>query len=449
MLSEFKKFIQQKNLFTANKRILLAVSGGVDSVVMTTLFKDAGYHFGIAHINFSLRGKESDGDEKFVEQLAKKLNVPFFTARFDTGKVAAGKKISIQMAARDLRYEWLEEIRKKNKFHRIAVAHHLQDVTETILINQLRGTGINGLHGMLPVNGNIIRPLLFALKEEIMAFAKNQRLKWREDSSNESDDYTRNLIRNKVLPVFKKINPSYEKTFAENAERFQEAGFIVNEYIESIKSALLIPSGKNEYSLPKMFFASYPAPATILFSLLKKFNFTTAVVHDIIRSVHADPGKIFLSETHQLVIDRSDMILSPIEIKKADTELHSYDDHVEIVNDDFNLKIYPLEMSQDLYDQILKNKNKNVAFADADHVQFPVTVRTWNKGDFFYPFGMKGKKKVSDFYSDLKLSLTQKEKTWLLTDTGKILWIMGYRTDNRIAISMKTKFCFRMEFSVV
>jgi len=445
----FNRFIKEQKLLTRGQRVLLAVSGGMDSSVLTSLVKNSAYDFGIAHINFGLRAKESDADETFVKRLAGSLQAPFFSVRFDTAAYAVEKKISLQMAARELRYAWLEETRKQNGFHAVAVAHHLQDLTETMLINLLRGTGIDGLHGMLARNGRIIRPLIFASHADITSYAHRHKLKWRSDSSNEKDDYTRNLIRHHVLPVFKKINPSYEHTFGGNADRFFEASWIVNDYIENIGSHLLKPVKKGQWQLPKAFFKNHPAGATILYGLLKQFDFTGPVIHDISRLHGEISGKKFFSPTHEAIIDRELIMINSLEKKQTGQVLmKELKDSFELEHDEFTLKITPLAMNRQLFKRVLSNKEKNVAYADAEKIKAPFAVRTWKKGDVFYPFGMIGKKKVSDFYIDLKLSLTAKEETWLLTDAEKIIWVMAHRLDNRVAISDKTKFCYRLEYSM-
>jgi tRNA(Ile)-lysidine synthase len=447
MLNAFNRFIAGKNLCNKKQRILLAVSGGMDSVVMAELFIRSGYTTGLAHINFGLRGKESDGDQKFAENLAKKYNIPFYTQRFNTAKEAAENKVSIQMEARSLRYEWLEDVRKKNKFHCIAVGHHLQDLVETMLINLLRGTGISGLQSLQAVNGKIIRPLLFARKEEIASYAAENKLKWREDSSNESDDYLRNLLRHKVLPVFKKVNPSFEDTFARNARYFSGASVIVNEYVQHAAEHLLQPASHGELQLPKIFFTTHPAGETLLYEMLKGYDFSPAVTEDIFKSIGQQPGKIFYSLSHQLVSDRENFILSPLVQQKEETLMQQFDDRLEMQHDNFILKIFPLKADKKLLDSVTVNKNKKIAYADAAKITLPVSVRTWKHGDTFYPFGMSGKKKLSDFYTDLKLSLTAKERTYLLTDAEKIIWIMGHRTDRRVAITAETKLYYRFEYT--
>lgn len=444
---QFTRFISEKAFCNRKQTILLAVSGGVDSMVMCRLFHDAGFKFTMAHFNFGLRGKESDGDEAFVKKLAMAYGVPFFQTSADTKMLAKAKKISIQMAARELRYAWLEEIRERENFHAIATAHHLQDVTETMLINLLRGTGIHGMHGILPRNGNLIRPLLFASKTEIMEYAKATKLKWREDSSNNKTDYTRNLLRHKVLPVFEKINPSFEKTFGQNAQHFNDAANIVNQFIENLESAIVHVKKDGEQWFPKDFFLSHPAAGTILFEMLKKYDFTTSVVQDVIKSLSHEPGSRFYSASHQLLLDREFLILSAVETKSGETIMQEFKNHLELVNERFVLHIFPLAMSKKLYRIILNNMDKKVAYADVEKMKLPMAVRTWKKGDVFYPFGMTGKKKLSDFFTDLRLSLTEKERTFLLTDAEKIIWIMGHRMDKRVAITPETKFCYRLEFS--
>lgn len=445
-ISSFNQFIADHSLCNKKQRILVAVSSGIDSVVLTSLFKNSGYDIGIAHANFGLRGVESDDDERFARKMARSMKIPFFSKRFDTLNEKAIKKNSIQMVARDLRYAWLEEVRTSNAFTSIAVAHHLQDLTETVLINMLRGTGIAGLHGILPVHGNLIRPLLFATKDEITCYARKMKLIWRQDSSNEKDDYTRNLIRNHVLPVFKKINPSFEQTFGENATRLHQSELIIKEYISNLEETICYTNKNGEYILAKTFFELHPSGSAILYELLKPFNFTSSVINDICKAGHNQSGRRFFSETHQLLADRDEYIVSARVNKISNTIITNYNDHLELIQQDFILKIFPVQFHIELYETIKKNKNKTIAYADAEKVKFPFGVRLWETGDYFIPLGMKGRKKISDFYVDQKLSLTEKGRTWLLTDSEKILWVMGHRLDNRVSVSKKTKNCYRLEF---
>jgi len=418
MLNSFVAFTSQQKLFSEKHNILLAVSGGIDSVVMCELFHQSKIKFGIAHCNFQLRAKESDGDSAFVKKLGDKYKVDFFSKKFETNKFSERSGISIQMAARDLRYNWLEETRGKNGFDCIAVAHHKDDSIETFFINLLRGTGIAGLHGILPKQGNIVRPLLFATRQEIESFYKRNKLKHREDSSNQSDKYLRNKIRHRIIPELKKINPNIEEIISKDIERIKDVEQIYLETINAKKNEILKKeNGRTLISVNKL--KQLNSLKTYLFEFLREFNFSSPVIEDIIESFKKQSGKKFYSSTHQLVKDRENLIIS-----------------------ERNENIKKLNLSFSVKD---KNKNfkfpvnKNIACLDHDLLQLPLKKRIWKRGDSFHPLGMKGKKKLSDFLVDNKISITDKEKVQVLLSGNQIVWVIGMRIDDRFKVTEKTK----------
>lgn len=441
MLQFLLSYIKKEELFSPSEKILLAVSGGIDSVVMCELFHKANLNFGIAHCNFQLRGVESDEDELFVEKLAEKYAVPFHRVSFDTSVHAKKNKLSIQVAARQLRYNWFEEVRKQFTYKFIATAHHRGDSIETFFINLIRGTGISGLHGILPKQGKIIRPLLFTNKNEIELFSKKNKLKHREDSSNSSDKYVRNKIRHQVIPVLKELNPNLEETINNDIQHLRDVEIIFKKDIEN-KRIKIVKQEKKHLTisiqkLKKLF------PCSIyLFEFLKPYNFNSTVVNEIIESLDAESGKQFFSETHRLIKDREILILESRD-KNQDARTKIIDPGKKFIvkKNQKNLIINDFELSFSSEIQNPKSriiKSPSIACLDFEKLEFPLEIRKWEKGDFFYPLGMKGKKLVSDFFIDKKLSLSQKENIWLLTSKGKTVWIIGQRIDDRFKITDKT-----------
>lgn len=432
MLNRFKKFISDKNLFTPEHRLLLAVSGGVDSVVLAYLCYKAGFNFSIAHCNFGLRGEESEGDEKFVEQLADKFNVQFHTKHFDTQAFADTHNISVQMAARQLRYEWFEEIRKTNKYDRVVIAHHKDDEIETLFINIIRGTGISGLHGIPLQRDNIVRPLLFATRADIENYAKNNKLLFREDSSNSSDKYIRNKLRHKVIPVLKEINPNLEAAISRDIEHFQQVEKIYKEAIGR-KLAKLIVKRKNgiEADVRKLLRLN-PAPV-YLYELLSPYGFNDTVCNDVLKAMLDDrTGRRFFSATHRLVKDRLRLIITSNAVSGEEEYL---------IRSGMKKLTEPLSLTVSKSKAVSYSipRSTRVASLDFDKLKFPLTIRKWRKGDAFRPLGMKHKKKLSDFFIDNKFSLIDKEHTWLLTSGTDIVWVIGYRLDDRFKVTDKTK----------
>lgn len=444
MQTSFLNYIKKEKLFSVSDKVLLTVSGGIDSIALCDLFHKSGLKFGIAHCNFKLRGKESDKDEKFVESLATKYNVTFHSTTFKTKAFAKKNKLSIQVAARELRYNWFEEVKQEFKYKYIATAHHLDDSIETFFINFTRGTGISGLHGILPKQGAIIRPLLYATKVDIEAYAKKNKLKHREDSSNASDKYTRNKIRHHIIPVLKELNPAFEKSASATIQHLIDVETIYKTQIDNKRSSIV----KTENSIIKITIASLQElnPLhTYLYEFLKPFNFSASHVEEIISAFDGESGKQFFSETHRLIKDRNALLIQPLTLQLEEAQSFKINKgQSEFISNSLKLKFetLPLENYQ-------PTNSQSIANLDFDKLHFPLELRKWQQGDVFYPLGMKGRKKLSDFFVDKKLSLYQKENCWLLTSEGKIVWIIGLRIDDRFKVSPQTSKIYQATLALI
>lgn len=432
MLNRFQSFILENSLCFANQKILLAVSGGIDSVVMLDLFVKSGFTCGVAHCNFKLRGNDSDDDMFFVKNLSEKYNLPFYTASFNTEEYAEINRVSIQMAARMLRYEWFEEIRTEKEYDFIATAHNKNDAVETFLINLSRGTGIRGLSGIPIVSGQIIRPMLFLEREEIEEYARLESIPWREDSSNAQTKYARNKIRHSVIPSLKELNPNIIKTMAENISRLKDVEDIYLHALENTRKDLVIKDGKFTWISIKGLKMLDPVN-TWAFELLKDFDFTAHVTSDIVKNLDAEPGKQFLSPTHRLVKDRNRLIIHPI--KEMDMKRFYIEDPSMDIYDpvNINLSIIPGKSFYEI------PRDTSIAWLNLDLLEFPLMIRKWEAGDYFMPLGMKNMKKISDFFVDRKISIPEKENIWLLVSGDKIAWVIGQRIDERFKITPHTE----------
>jgi tRNA(Ile)-lysidine synthase len=433
-VDRFKSFITLHKLFNPSEKVLLAVSGGKDSVLMTHLFNDAGFNFGIAHCNFKLRADESEEDERFVKNLSLALGVPYYHTNFDTEKVAKANEVSIQMAARDLRYNWFKTIRNNFDYDYIAVAHHQSDTTETILLNLVRGTGIAGLHGILPKRDKLIRPLLFLNREEIDGIVNACQLPFREDSSNSSTKYARNKLRLEVIPKLKELNPTLEDTFERNSRRFKELEAFLNIEIEALRNNLFQPADNGNIRIKLEDLKKLKPQMLLLYELFKPYNFSETVLKDLTSAWDGQPGKIFESPTHHLLLDREFLILNKITETNSDATLIHQGETIVTWN---TLKL-TIEEKHIKEGDIFGSSDQ--AFFDSELLQFPLKLRHWLKGDYFYPFGMTGKKKLSDFFTSLKIPLTEKNQIGVLENgNGDILWVVGYRTDDRYKVTSHTK----------
>lgn len=430
-LTQFQDFIEHNKLFTLGNRILLAVSGGKDSVLMLHLFKAIGVEVGVAHCNFNLRADEAQRDENFVKMLASSLNLPFYVTHFDTKKYASENKISTQMAARLLRYAWFEEIRIKENYDYIALAQHQNDAVETVLINLTRGTGISGLHGILPKRDRLIRPLLFLNRQQIDQLIDRNNLSFVEDSSNLSTNYTRNKIRLQVIPHLQEINPNLEKTFAENIARFSEIEDFLALRIKKIAEKIIVRKGDGIYiSLNKI--ANLNPQKLLLFELLKPYNFTETVILEILTNLSSVSGTHFFSTSHQAIINRSDLVIVE---RQEDVFKNQY--FHPVTN---TIKFGAHEISQVFTDDLKFEVDKRKAFVDLDKLIFPLILRNWQNGDKFIPLGMRNFKKISDFFIDEKVPIHLKTSTPILINgNGDVLWIAGMRQDNRYKLTATTK----------
>ena len=438
MLDKFITYIREKALFGPEEKVLLAVSGGIDSMVLLHLFNQAGFSFGVAHCNFGLRGEDSDADEAFVKKSAKKYKVPVYTEQFETAAFAEREKISIQMAARVLRYEWFGKLLRTEGYAYVATAHHLNDTVETVLLNLTRGTGIAGLHGILPKNGQVIRPMLFADKETLYEYVVENQLVWREDASNETNEYGRNLVRNEVVPLLKGLNPNLEETLAHTTERVGAVERVFAARVDALRQAAVRTDGEVHYlSLPVL--RGEPEPVIELYELLKNYHFNYAQALDVAAALDAEPGKRFDSPTHTLVKDRDQLVitpkpLAPFQTGKLEGGQPSFENEV--------LKLAAQTLPAAGYKI---STSPRVAALDLQTLKFPLRIRRWKEGDWFCPLGMTSKKKISDFLIDEKVPLNLKERVWVLLSGDSIAWIIGHRIDNRFKITDKTEQVYQVE----
>lgn len=432
MLEEFKRFVVKNALLKKGDTTLITVSGGRDSVVLCELFNKADFPFAIAHCNFQLRGKEANNDEAFVKKIASKYKVNFFSKRFKTEAFAKINKLSIQEAARVLRYEWFEEIRNQNSFDFIATAHHRGDELETFFINLIRGTGIAGLHGISVKRGVVIRPLLFAGRNEIDEFVKSNKLKFREDSSNTSDKYLRNKIRHKVIPLFEEINPSFRNTLSQEIKSLSEVERVYNHFVGLTIKQILKNNTISISALKKSQFAE-----VVLYEILKKYQFNSDVSEEIFYSLNSESGKQFFSPNFRLVKDRESLIIT----ERNSTKKKG----LFVVSENESQLVSPLEIElqkvKNFNNFKIPNDNK-IACLDFEKLNFPLEIRKWREGDFFYPLGMRKKKKLSNYFIDIKLSIPEKENTWLLCSGGDIVYVFGKRIDERYKVEKQTKFIY-------
>lgn len=438
MKIRFEQYIHQHQLFSKNDCILVAVSGGIDSTVLLHLLHELNYDCVVAHCNFNLRNEESDGDEQFVKDLAEKYKFFFVSESFDTSGYAEKKGISIQMAARELRYNFFERVRKENHCKVIATAHHADDNIETFFINLIRGTGIKGLSGIPVKTGNIVRPLLFATRNEIEIYAKSQKIKWRNDSSNLLNKYTRNKLRNQVLPLFDEIKPEFRNILKRNIEHFHDTHSLLKELLKD-KLNKIVSQKKDNIFVSIEEIKSIESGKTILYEIISNYGFNPKQNENIWQSLNSESGKMFFSKNYSLNKDREHIIISPIEEKNNEKKFY-IDDSTEWISEPFEMSIEKVKWNDD--DEI--SHDPNILFIDSSLVEFPLIIRRWIPGDFFQPFGMKGFKKLSDFFIDQKISKTEKENTWILESSNRIVWLIGQRLDDRFKITKNTKEIYKL-----
>ncbi|WP_346881601.1 tRNA lysidine(34) synthetase TilS [uncultured Algibacter sp.] len=428
MLELFKNHIDQNLTFLKESKILIAISGGIDSVVLTHLCHKSGLNIALAHCNFNLRNKESDGDEAFVDQLASQLDLEVFIEHFDTTQYAKDFKCSIQMAARELRYNWFNELAEQLKFDYVLTAHHADDNLETFLINLTRGTGLEGLTGIPEINEKFVRPLLPFSTDVIKTFALEHAITWREDSSNASVKYLRNKLRHEVIPILKDINPSLLASFQSTLNHLNATADIVEESTNTVLKRAIVTMDDNQIVFKTSEFKKVNNPKAYLYEVFKIYGFTEW--GDVVNLLDAQSGKQVFSENYRLIKNREHLILS--EIKNSNTET------IVITEGENKIKMPLGVLFFDEVDTVIET-SPNTIYIDKDKVQFPLTLRKKQEGDFFYPLGMKGKKKLSKYFKDEKLSLLDKENTWLLCSGDHILWVVNRRADNRFRVTEQSK----------
>ena len=428
MLEQFLIHINQNDLCERSDTVLLAVSGGVDSMAMLYLFREAGFQVGVAHCNFQLRGKESEADEEFVSLVCKELDVPFYSRRFETEAYAWENTLSIQMAARELRYAWFEELLIKNGYRCLATGHHFDDSIETILLNLTRGSATDGLAGIPLKNGNVIRPLLFATRKQIEKYAVAKGIVWREDLSNMTDDYQRNFIRHQVVPKLKELNPSLEVTWQSGIEKIYGDLALLHHAFADWKKQFITESVE-KITIQKDAFLSFPRGGSLLWRYIKNFGFNFEQSKEIITSLYGQPGKRFFSPTHLLVVDRDLLIISTVQ--------HNWNE-VVIDKRQSLFQLGPWKLSLELSHGLPEIFIENEAYIDESQLTFPLRWRKWKAGDVFIPLGMEHKKKLSDFFIDKKVSVADKELVTVLESEGKIAWVAGHRIDDRFKVTSKT-----------
>ncbi|MBN2761683.1 MAG: tRNA lysidine(34) synthetase TilS [Bacteroidales bacterium] len=429
---QFSYFLKHSCQCNGSESVLLAISGGIDSMVMLNLFHRQGIKIAIAHCNFSLRGRESDGDEAFVRQVARDYCTDIFVKKFDTRQYADQSKISIQMAARDLRYQWFEELLRSRGFDLIAMAHQRDDSVETFLINLSRGTGITGLTGIKAKNNKVIRPLLFLSRQEITAYAVARKIGWREDSSNETVKYLRNKIRHVFLPEINKILPGFENAVNTTMMHLQEVNDILDEAtVRFANDAVTGTEQRKEINISKII--NEPHSGILLYQVLQPYGFNYDTVSHLMDILNGQPGKHFFSRTHELTVDRSRLILQPM--GKMDASAVEISADTALIQYPVNLKLQFIENTG----RYVLPGDKNIASFDADAIKFPMIIRRWKNGDYFYPLGMKGKKKLSDFFVDEKIALPDKKGIWILESAGNIVWVIGLRIDDRFKVTASTR----------
>ncbi len=439
LLSRLNDFIKKHKLLNENDSVLLAVSGGIDSLVMADLFLHSQYSFAIAHCNFQLRGQDADEDEAFVQAFAERHRLDFFSTKFDTTAYARQNKLSIQMAARELRYQYLENIRKTEAYKTIATAHHLDDAIETLFINIIRGTGISGLKGIPVKNNKVIRPLLFATKDELTDYASAKKLVYRTDKSNKDEKYLRNKIRQRLMPVMKEINPSLNESMKEFFEKLQAVNDIYQQAITHHKKNVLRYYPDETHLLLKPLSLLTNAE-TILFELLREYGFSSAQCRDIYRARDTQPGKRFFSGSHSLTKDRECLIISRIDDESEETPVHQI--HQETKTLSYSDTLFRFETGIRDADTDLP-KNARTLLADFEKLDFPLRLRPWKDGDKIQPIGMAGHKKISDILIDEKIPLNKKNDILVLTCSEQVIWIPGIRASEKFKITNKTKKYFK------
>ena len=428
---KIENFIAAHQLLDRQKSVLAAVSGGVDSVVLLDFLVENGYKCAVAHCNFHLRGKDSDLDAEFVKKLTEKYAIPLYINEFDTLKIAEQNGESIEMTARNLRYDWFEKLLQDNDFQAVAAAHHQNDNAETVLLNLIRGAGIRGLSGICPKREKIVRPLLCVTRSEIITYAQKKGLQWREDLSNSDTKFKRNQIRHKILPEIEQQNPAFVQNMSKFTDNIFDAITLYNSAIEDFSKKIL--SQNNDiFLLDTKMLLNCPAPKTILFEILQRFDFQADTVDDIFKNINSQSGKKYFSKNYKIVKDRENLLI----YKNKSIENQQF-----IIEKDTKFIEKPIKISfetLDIKDVKSLKVSKNIALFDYEKIKFPLTLRTWQSGDYFQPFGLHGKQKISDFFVNQRFSLLDKQNSFLLLSDKKIIWLVNHRADERFKITPKT-----------
>ncbi len=426
MLNKFKKHITQNFPFLLDSKSLIAISGGVDSVVLTHLCHKLGLNISLAHCNFNLRGKESDDDEQFILDLANTLNIEVFVESFDTRVYVEENNMSIQMAARELRYNWFNKLSETLNYECVLTAHQADDNLETFLINLSRGTGLEGITGIPSVNNKIIRPILPFSRVEIRAYAKENNLTWREDSSNSETKYLRNKLRHDIIPKLKETNPAFLQNFITTIDHLKGAAKIIENHVNQLKSELFIFE-ENVIKISVRQLQKLLPQKAYLYAILKDFGFTEW--NDVETLLTASSGKQIFSSTHRLIKNREYFLIISLNV--------SYENNAYTIGEGEQCVLRPIPISFSDVDSITEASH-NTIYIDKKKLNFPLIVRKRKEGDYFYPFGMKGKKKLSKFFKDEKYSLLDKENQWLLCTENEIIWVIGQRFDERFKVTEST-----------
>ncbi len=434
---QFLAYIKKHQLFTKEDHLLIAVSGGLDSAVLCALCKEAGFNFSIAHCNFKLREEESDRDEMFVKNMAAEMKVPFFVTSFDTIAEAKKNKTAIEETARNLRYNWFLQIISDSKLTEkplkfLLTAHHADDNIETVVMNFFRGTGIRGIRGIQPRQNNIVRPLLFARQKELEEYAVAYNVAFVTDSSNATNDYTRNLFRNEILGSIEKVYPEALKNILKNIERFADVEYLYDESMEQIIAKLVERNG-TELHVPVLKLLKTKPLNTVIYEIIKDAGFTAAQVQDVEKLLYSESGKYIKSATHIILRNRNWLIIAPLSRAETTTNIVLEEGDNNVVFYGGILSLTKTALPENLI------KNANMVYIDGSELHYPLLLRKWKTGDYFYPLGMSKKKKLSRFFIDQKLSLLQKGQVWVLESNKKIVWVVGYRIDDRFKVTSNSK----------
>ncbi|THF47937.1 tRNA lysidine(34) synthetase TilS [Flavobacterium supellecticarium] len=437
MRQQLQQHLNDNFAFLQGKQLLLAISGGIDSMVLLELFRNLPYTIAVAHCNFGLRAAESDGDEDFVKQWCAKNNIRFFTTRFATQEYAETEKCSIQLAARELRYNWFSALLENEGFDYLLTAHHLDDTLETFLINLTRGTGLDGLTGIPAQNGTVIRPLLPFGRDEIEAYAVANSIAWREDSSNASDKYLRNRIRHQVVPILKELNPNFLNGFQDTLVHLQQTESLVQDAVTELYSKIVTEKEEQLHiAIEKL--KLIPNYKAYLYQWLKPYGFTAW--DDIYNLINAQSGKQVFSENYRLLKDRDYLLLEKQQVHR--TQSIEITENQEVTLEQGRLTLYSVT-------NVTEDRGGKVIFVDKDKLKLPLILRKWKEGDYFYPSGMTGRKKISKYFKDEKFSLIDKENCWLLCSGDEIVWVVGKRSDRRFEIEQETNNIIKIELQLL